>query len=160
MSSLPNSPMSFVCRQFAIMLRSVRIAAFGEPSLPLVKTSVASLSLVAEFRYSVQFCEAVRAQFYGFGDFVDFSLAEFRRAVLRVDCVFAPRELRVCLCDFALKNSDVIDVSIFAVSKQLFARDGAKREIDVYGSHPREYARVVCHERYLRRRERDRHPVF
>lgn len=52
MSPSSNNPQSFVCRQLAIMLRSVRTAAFGAPSLPLVKTRVPSFAGLPENSFS------------------------------------------------------------------------------------------------------------
>ena len=118
------------------MLRSVRIAAFGEPSLPLVKTSVASLSLSPNFGIPCSFAKPSAPSFTDSAissiSACGISSSSFCASIvfsLHGNCGFA-------FAIFALKNSDVIDVSIFAVSKQLFAATGPSVKLMFTGLTP------------------------
>ena len=119
-----------------MMLRSVRIAALGEPSLPLVKTSVASALLSPNF-FIPNFSANLSAP--SFTEFLisSISSAGISESILQTsttdllhgNCGFA-------LSIFDLKYSAVKVVSIFAVWKQLFAATGPSVKLMFTGFIP------------------------
>lgn len=160
MSPSSNNPQSFVCRQLAIMLRSVRTAAFGAPSLPLVKTRVPSFAGLPENSFSPK-AERISSgpRRRPFAPEAEARARDGRENFRGVENAAGPRKRRVCLRDFLPVRGRRHHAGDSGGLHAALCRHRPQRKIEVHGNRAREQAGVVCRARHERRRYGEPHPA-